>query len=111
MPIITHQEPGSKMWIEVFRKEKANGSHTFSAEEVYHAFINRLEAEGLIDTRSLAKATLLSVWKEVVLSALFSAIFICTSYVGPIFMDAFVQYLNGNRQFRYQGYALAASFL
>lgn len=81
-----------------------------SAEEVYHAFRNRLEAEGLIDTRSLAKATLLSVWKEVVLSALFSAIFICASYVGPFFMDAFVQYLNGNRQFRYQGYALAASF-
>lgn len=81
-----------------------------SAEVVYCAFRDRLEAEGLIDTRSLAKATLLSVWKEVVLSALFSAIFICASYVGPYLMDTFVQYLYGSQQFRYQGYALAASF-
>lgn len=81
-----------------------------SAEEVYCAFRDRLEAEGLIDTRSLAKATLLSVWKEVVLSAFLSTILVCASYVGPYLMDAFVQYLYGNQQFRYQGYALAASF-
>ncbi|GLJ18146.1 hypothetical protein SUGI_0320540 [Cryptomeria japonica] len=82
-----------------------------SAEEVYNVFRDRLEAEGILDTQSMAKATLMSVWKEVILSAFFAAAYSFAAYVGPSLIDAFVQYLNGNQQFQYQGYALACTFI
>ncbi|KAH9331197.1 hypothetical protein KI387_003305, partial [Taxus chinensis] len=82
-----------------------------SAEEVYHVFRDRLEAEGILDTRSMAKATLLSVWKEVIFTAFFAASYSCASYVGPYLIDAFVQYLDGNQQFSHQGYVLACAFV
>ncbi|OMO51835.1 hypothetical protein CCACVL1_29558 [Corchorus capsularis] len=77
-------------------------------------FRNRLESvdsEGSgITTLKLVKALFLSAWKELVLTALFASIYTVATYVGPYLIDTFVQYLNGQREFKSEGYLLVTAF-
>eukprot|EP01018_Ginkgo_biloba_P024389 Gb_38867 [translate_table: standard] len=79
-----------------------------TADGVYRTFRGRFEAGGL--THSIAKVIFLSVWKEVLLTSFFAALNSCASYVGPYLIDDFVQYLDGRRQFAYEGSVLVCAF-
>ncbi|GLT53782.1 hypothetical protein SLA2020_270310 [Shorea laevis] len=61
-------------------------------------------------TLKLVKALVSSVWKNILLTALFAFIYALASYVGPYLIDTFVQYLNGRREFKNEGYTLVSVF-
>ncbi|KAM3696207.1 hypothetical protein ACJW31_06G020800 [Castanea mollissima] len=77
-------------------------------------FKNKLEAEcgtsNGVTTLKLTKALIFSAWKEVLLTAFFVIISTLASYVGPYFIDTFVQYLNGRRSYKNEGYVLVSVF-
>ncbi|KAK6947041.1 ABC transporter type 1, transmembrane domain [Dillenia turbinata] len=85
-----------------------------SVNGVFQIFKNKLESDassGGITTLKLVKALVFSVWWEISLTALFALIYTLASYVGPYLIDTFVQYLNGRREFKTEGYALASAFM
>ncbi|XWS27754.1 hypothetical protein CRYUN_Cryun25bG0007800 [Craigia yunnanensis] len=77
-------------------------------------FRNRLESADSersgISTLKLVKALFLSAWKDILSTALFAFISTVASYVGPYLIDTFVQYLNGQREFKNEGYLLVTAF-
>jgi ATP-binding cassette subfamily C (CFTR/MRP) protein 2 len=80
----------------------------------FPTFRSKLEAEcGTINrmtTLNLAKALISSAWKEILLTAIMVIIYSLASYVGPYLIDTFVQYLNGRREFKNEGYILVSVF-
>ncbi|KAK8638310.1 hypothetical protein V6N13_136744 [Hibiscus sabdariffa] len=77
-------------------------------------FRNRLQAvdsEGTgVTTLKLVKALFLSAWKDILLTGLFTFVYSVALYVGPYLIDTFVQYLNGKREFKNEGYHLVTAF-
>ncbi|KAB2006047.1 hypothetical protein ES319_D11G314000v1 [Gossypium barbadense] len=75
---------------------------------------NRLESadsEGnVVTSLKLVKALFFSAWKDILWTALFAFTYTVASYVGPFLIDTFVQYLNGKREFKAEGYLLVAAF-
>ncbi|KAF2305607.1 hypothetical protein GH714_007003 [Hevea brasiliensis] len=81
----------------------------------FPVFRNKLEsnsgsASG-VTTFKLVKALFFSAWKEILWTALLAVLYTSASYVGPCFIDAFVQCLNGRGVSKNQGYLLASAFL
>ncbi|KAF3445376.1 hypothetical protein FNV43_RR10552 [Rhamnella rubrinervis] len=77
-------------------------------------FRNKLESEcgtvNRVTTLKLMKALILSSWKEVLFTAILTLLYTVSSYVGPYLIDTFVQYLNGKREFKSEGYMLVSVF-
>jgi ATP-binding cassette subfamily C (CFTR/MRP) protein 2 len=63
-----------------------------------------------VTTLKLAKALIIFAWKEILLTGLYVMIYTLASYVGPYLIDTFVQYLNGRRQYKNEGYVLVSVF-
>lgn len=63
-----------------------------------------------ITTMMLAKGLILSNWREIAVSAFYVLVYTLSSYVGPYLIDDFVQYLSGNRGYKYEGYVLVSAF-
>ncbi|KAL0857656.1 hypothetical protein Bca101_062810 [Brassica carinata] len=83
------------------------------AEKLFRVFRKKLEwddGERRITMFKLVKALFLSVWRDILLSFLFAFVYTMSCYVAPYLMDSFVQYLNGERKYKYQGYVLVAIF-
>lgn len=78
------------------------------ADQLYHKFRDQLEAKG--HTGSLAKALFLSFPKAVLLTAFLAALETCASFVGPVLIKDFVNFLEGNKKFESQGYVLVCAF-
>ena len=80
----------------------------------YPSFRNKIEAEcGTISgvtTLKLVKALISMARKEIILTAIFCMMYTMASYVGPYLIDTFVQYLNGRRNFKNEGYVLVSVF-
>ncbi|CAL9180870.1 unnamed protein product [Musa hybrid cultivar] len=68
-------------------------------------------SDGAITTLKLARALILSAWKQILLTALYCLVYTVATYVGPYLIDYFVQYLNGNRKFANEGYMLVMAFV
>nr|QVT92372.1 ABC transporter [Salvia miltiorrhiza] len=58
----------------------------------------------------LAKGLIFTALREILLSALYALVYTFASYVGPYLIDTLVQYLNGRRHFKNEGYALVFAF-
>lgn len=56
------------------------------------------------------KALIFTTRREILLSAFFALMNTLASYVGPFLIDTFVQYLNGRREFKNEGYILVLAF-
>ncbi|KAL4618721.1 hypothetical protein ACB092_06G031300 [Castanea dentata] len=80
----------------------------------FPVFRNKLETEcgtvNNVTTWKLVRALLFFAWKEILLTALYVMIYTLASYVGPYLIDNFVQYLNGRRQYKREGYVLVSVF-
>ncbi|KAL8462294.1 hypothetical protein ACS0TY_033372 [Phlomoides rotata] len=63
-----------------------------------------------VTTIMLAKGLILTTWREILVSAIYVLVYTFSSYVGPYLIDTFVQYLNGNRDFKNEGYVLVSAF-
>ncbi|KAL8462296.1 hypothetical protein ACS0TY_033372 [Phlomoides rotata] len=63
-----------------------------------------------VTTIMLAKGLILTTWREISVSAIYVLVYTFASYVGPYLIDTFVQYLNGNRDFKNEGYVLVSAF-
>ncbi|EXC05115.1 ABC transporter C family member 3 [Morus notabilis] len=61
-------------------------------------------------TLKLVKAVFLAVWKDILWTVLVVLLYTLASYVGPYLIDTFVQYLNGRREFKNEGYMLVSAF-
>ncbi|KAL5548580.1 hypothetical protein UlMin_003811 [Ulmus minor] len=85
-----------------------------SANGVFPSFRNRLKSDcgaiSKVTTFKLVKALLFSAWKEILLTAFVAFLYAIASYVGTFLIDTFVQYLNGQREFKYEGYILVSTF-
>ena len=79
------------------------------ADHVYHKFRNQLDTE--CSGSSLAKMLFLIVMKDVLFTGLLMLINSSSSYVGPYFIDNFVQCLAKREQFASEGIILACVFL
>ncbi|KAF8369673.1 hypothetical protein HHK36_032304 [Tetracentron sinense] len=89
---------------------------------VFSVLTNKLESDssrscsggggggGEVNTLKLVKALIFSAWREIILTALLCLIYTCASYVGPALIDTFVQYLNGRREFKNEGFILVSTF-
>ncbi|KAJ1392542.1 P-loop containing nucleoside triphosphate hydrolase [Sesbania bispinosa] len=80
----------------------------------FPTFRDKLEADcGAINhvtTLKLVKLLLISAWKEILFTAFLCLMNTLASYVGPYLIDAFVQYLDGQRLYENQGYVLVSAF-
>ncbi|XP_042486453.1 ABC transporter C family member 3-like [Macadamia integrifolia] len=92
-------------------------SNCDSASVVFARFGNKLEYDGngsdnggRVNTFKLVKALILLMWKEILWTALFSIVCTLASYVGPVLIVAFVQYLENPHQLKYKGYVLVSTF-
>ncbi|KAF3453336.1 hypothetical protein FNV43_RR03776 [Rhamnella rubrinervis] len=80
----------------------------------FPTFRSKLESD--CDTNSkvtalkLVKALIFTAWKEIAWTALFALLYSVASYVGPYLIDYFVQYLNGQQEFRNEGFILVSAF-
>ncbi|XP_042502538.1 ABC transporter C family member 3-like [Macadamia integrifolia] len=88
-----------------------------SAKVVFTCFKNKLESDGKyggnvgqISTIKLLKALILSTWKEILWTFLFSIIRTLASYIGPYLIDVFVEYLKAPHQLKFKGYMLVFIF-
>ncbi|KAL6313814.1 hypothetical protein AAG906_010233 [Vitis piasezkii] len=81
---------------------------------VFPAFRNKLQCDSGgssgVTTFKLVKALIFASWAEILLTALFVLLNTMASYVGPYLIDTFVQYLNGRREFKNEGYLLIMAF-
>jgi ATP-binding cassette subfamily C (CFTR/MRP) protein 2 len=81
---------------------------------IFPTFRNKLEAEcgkiNAVTTRKLVKVLISSVWKEILLTGLLEIMSALASSVGPYLINTFVQYLNGRREFKNEGYVLVSVF-
>ncbi|CAK9166893.1 unnamed protein product [Ilex paraguariensis] len=68
------------------------------------------ESSSKVTTYVLVKALIFTVWKEILLSAFLVLAYTLALYVGPYLIDTFVQYLNGHREFKNEGYFLVSTF-
>uniref|UniRef100_A0A2N9EG28 ABC-type xenobiotic transporter n=1 Tax=Fagus sylvatica TaxID=28930 RepID=A0A2N9EG28_FAGSY len=86
-----------------------------SVVEAFPNFRNKLEEAcstvNKVTTLKLAKALIIFAWKEILLTALYVMIYTLASYVGPYLIENLVQYLNGQRQYKGEGYVLVSVFL
>ncbi|GFP80473.1 ABC transporter c family member 3 [Phtheirospermum japonicum] len=63
-----------------------------------------------VTTAMLARGLIFTTWKEIAVSAVYALVSTFASYVGPYLIDTFVQYLNGRRSYRNEGYVLVSVF-
>ncbi|PIN10945.1 Multidrug resistance-associated protein/mitoxantrone resistance protein, ABC superfamily [Handroanthus impetiginosus] len=75
---------------------------------------NKLESyrggSNKVTTIMLAKGLFYMIWKEIAVSAVYVLVYTVASYVGPYLIDSFVQYLNGHKEFKNEGYVLVSAF-
>ncbi|KAK7299953.1 hypothetical protein RJT34_10784 [Clitoria ternatea] len=80
----------------------------------FPSFRDKVEADcGAINnvtTLKLVKLLVMSAWKEILYTAFLVLMNTLASYVGPYFIDSFVQYLGGHQQYENQGYVLISAF-
>ncbi|RVX14874.1 ABC transporter C family member 3 [Vitis vinifera] len=85
-----------------------------SVAGVFPAFSNKLQCDSGgssgVTTLKLVKALIFACWAEILLTAFLVLVKTLASYVGPYLIDTFVQYLNGRREFKNEGYLLAMAF-
>ncbi|GLJ18149.1 hypothetical protein SUGI_0320630 [Cryptomeria japonica] len=82
------------------------------ANHVYHKFRNQLDAKGNgASAFTIAKMVVFIVQKDLLFTAFLAVMNSCSSYVGPYFIDNFVQCLSGKEQFASEGIVLACAFL
>lgn len=84
-----------------------------SVKEAFEVLKSKLECDGggrKVTTSMLVKALILTTWKEIMLTAFLALIYSFVSFVGPYLIDSFVQYLNGHRESRNEGYLLVFAF-
>ncbi|CAO2815297.1 unnamed protein product [Amaranthus hypochondriacus] len=63
-----------------------------------------------VTTMQLVKSLILTTRVDILLTAILCLTNTLASYVGPFLIDSFVQYLNGKRVFKNQGYLLVSAF-
>ncbi|XP_074312621.1 ABC transporter C family member 3-like [Silene latifolia] len=82
--------------------------------ESYISFRDILEDRGRkgkkVTTFQLAKALIFFTWVDILKSALYCLLYTLASYVGPYLIDTFVQYLNGKREIKNEGFLLVSAF-
>ncbi|CBI39701.3 unnamed protein product, partial [Vitis vinifera] len=110
----------------ILREPLLNGSTSINLEDVpqldtsnsvagvFPAFSNKLQCDSGgssgVTTLKLVKALIFACWAEILLTAFLVLVKTLASYVGPYLIDTFVQYLNGRREFKNEGYLLAMAF-
>ncbi|CAA0839063.1 ABC transporter C family member 3 [Striga hermonthica] len=86
-----------------------------SVREVFPILNNKLEtysrqSNNKVTAMMLAKALLITTWREVALCGCLQLVHTVASYAGPYFIDNFVQYLSGHHTYNNEGYVLATIF-
>ncbi|XP_017247445.1 ABC transporter C family member 3 [Daucus carota subsp. sativus] len=65
----------------------------------------------IMTTSRLVKALMYTTWKEYLFTAVLAFVNTVSTYVGPYLIDSLVQYLNGRREFKNEGYFLVSAFV
>ncbi|VFQ76859.1 unnamed protein product [Cuscuta campestris] len=85
-----------------------------SVREAFPVFQDRVETASVgsdkLTTFMLAKALVVTAWKDILLSGFCAISYTLASYIGPYLIDTFVQFLNGKQDFRNEGYVLVSVF-
>lgn len=80
----------------------------------FSSFKNKLEADcgkiSRVTSIKLMKLLILSVWKKIVSVAILATLCTLACNVGPFLVDTFVQYLNGQREFKNEGDLFVSAF-
>ncbi|XP_074285610.1 ABC transporter C family member 3-like [Silene latifolia] len=86
--------------------------------ESYVIFSNYLDSavnghqgkEKKVTTIHLVKSLIFTTRADILWTALFCLLYALSSYVGPYLINNFVQYLNGKRNFKHEGWVLVSGF-
>ncbi|XP_074285609.1 ABC transporter C family member 3-like isoform X2 [Silene latifolia] len=83
-------------------------------EESYEVFKKFMESpkEGSdkVTTLKLVKSLISTTWVNILLTGILCLLNTLASYVGPYLIETFVQYLNGRRVFKNEGFVLVSAF-
>ncbi|KAL9238615.1 hypothetical protein vseg_013011 [Gypsophila vaccaria] len=63
-----------------------------------------------VTTLQLVKSLFCTTWVDILFTAVLSLLRTLATYVGPYLIETFVQYLNGKRVFKNEGYVLVCAF-
>ncbi|KAI3496851.1 hypothetical protein L1887_39229 [Cichorium endivia] len=84
-----------------------------SASRAFSVIKNKLGSDKKrnrqITTFSLARAVIWTTWTDIIITAVLALAYTLSTYVGPFLMDAFVEYVNGNRDLK-DGFLLVSAF-
>ncbi|KAF5774238.1 putative ABC-type xenobiotic transporter [Helianthus annuus] len=84
-----------------------------SARRSFSVLRNKLESDkrksSQVNTFSLVKAVILTIWKDIIISGLLCFVYTLASYVGPFLIDTLVKYLTGHRDLN-TGLLLVSAF-
>ncbi|XAR56776.1 Xenobiotic-transporting ATPase [Bertholletia excelsa] len=85
-----------------------------SGRGVFLKFVCKLKSVNSDGSRitaiKLAKALIFTTWKEVLWTGVCAFVYTVASFVGPYLVDTLVQYLNGRREFKTEGYILVSIY-
>ncbi|KAL2926243.1 ABC transporter C family member 3 [Bienertia sinuspersici] len=88
-------------------KDNVNESHKIFSKSMDSA---RESSGKKVTAMQLVKSLIFTTWVDILLTAILCLINTLSSYVGPYLIDTFVQYLNGRRTFKNEGYLLVSAF-
>ncbi|KAK1440244.1 hypothetical protein QVD17_06069 [Tagetes erecta] len=75
---------------------------------------NKLASDRLVNNKitifNLVMALIHTTWRDILITAILAVLYTLASYVGPYLIDAFVQFLNGSRDFKLKGYLFVFIF-
>ncbi|MFS7985506.1 putative ABC-type xenobiotic transporter [Helianthus anomalus] len=85
-----------------------------SAKGSFPILKNKLDRDRFISnqltTFNLVTALIHTTWMDILTTAILAVLYTLASYVGPYLIDAFVQFLNGRRESRLEGYLFVFIF-
>ncbi|KAI3810261.1 hypothetical protein L1987_19872 [Smallanthus sonchifolius] len=67
-------------------------------------------ASDKLTTFNLVTALIHTTWMDILVTAILAVLYTLASYVGPYLIDAFVQFLNGSRDSKFEGYLFVFIF-
>lgn len=85
-----------------------------SAKGSFPILRNKLERDRLVSNKlttfNLVMALIHTTWMDILVTAILSLLYTLASYVGPYLIDAFVQFLNGSRDSKLEGFLFVFIF-
>ncbi|KAK9666327.1 hypothetical protein RND81_14G177600 [Saponaria officinalis] len=91
-------------------KDNVNESYVIFKKYLEYEKHGDSKGKKKLTTNHLAKSLIFTTWVDILWTALFCLFYIFASYVGPYLINNFVEYLNGEKKYKNEGWVLVFGF-